>query len=154
MRAYVRCLMLAALTIPVGLWAADPAIGTWKLNVAKSKYDPGPAPKSATVTYAAHGDGVTRSGESVAADGATTNMSFTASFDGKDYPVTGSPTYDAISLKRIDENTAEATLKKGGKVVSTARRVVAKDGKTLTLTITGTNADGKPMKNVAVYERQ
>jgi len=138
----------------VGLGATDPALGTWKLNPAKSKYSPGPIPKSAMITYAAQGDGIKRSGQTVEANGSTTNMEYTANFDGKDYPVTGSPTADAISLKRVNASTVEATLRKDGKVVSTARRVVSKEGKTMTLTITGTTADGKPMKNVAVYEKQ
>ena len=154
MRPHLRCLILAALSVSVSLWAADPAIGTWKLNLAKSKYSPGPPPKSATITYEAHGDGITRTGQSVGADGHTTSLQYTANFDGKDYPVTGSSTADTIALKRIDAHTGEATLKKGGKTVSTARRVVSQDGKTLTLTIKGTNAQGQPMHNVAVYEKQ
>ena len=79
---------------------------------------------------------------------------YTAKYDGKDYPVTGSDTIDMIALKRINDRTTEATLKKSGKVVSTARRVVSKDGKMLTLTITGTNAKGQKMKNIAVYDKQ
>ena len=68
------------------LHAGDPALGTWKLNVAKSKYSPGPAPKSSTVTYEAVGDAVKRTGEGIAADGKKTGFSYTAKFDGKDYP--------------------------------------------------------------------
>ena len=83
--------------------------------------------------------------ETVDADGKTTSFSYTAKLDGKDYPVSGSDDFDAIAIKRIDDNTAVATLKKGGKQVSTARRVVSKDGKTLTLTITGTNAKGEKL---------
>jgi hypothetical protein len=109
------------LALGMTLWAADPAIGTWKLNVAKSKYTPGPTPKSATLTYEETADGIKRTGESVDADGKTTSFEYTAKFDGKDYPITGSDLYDAISLKRINEQTAEGTLKKSGKVVSRAR---------------------------------
>jgi hypothetical protein len=136
------------------LIAADPSVGTWKLNTAKSKYSPGPAPKSATITYEETADGIKRMGESVDADGNKTSFEYTAKYDGKDYPVTGSDTIDMIALKRINDHSTEATLKKSGKVVSTARRVVSKDGKTLTLTITGTNAKGQNVKNVAVYEKQ
>jgi hypothetical protein len=136
------------------LIAADPSVGTWKLNTAKSKYSPGPAPKSATITYEETADGIKRMGESVDADGNKTSFEYTAKYDGKDYPVTGSDTIDMIALKRINDRSTEATLKKSGKVVSTARRVVSKDGKTLTLTITGTNAKGQNVKNVAVYEKQ
>jgi len=146
--------LLVLLAFGVTLWSADPAIGTWKLNTAKSKYSPGPAPKSATITYEETADGVKRTGESIDADGNKTSFEYTAKYDGKDYPVSGSDLFDAIALKRLNDRTVESTLKKSGKVVTTARRVVSKDGKTLTLTITGTNAKGQKMKNIAVYEKQ
>jgi hypothetical protein len=136
------------------LWAADPAVGTWKLNVAKSKYTPGPAPKSATITYEETSDGIKRTGESIDAEGKSTSFSYTAKLDGKDYPITGTDLYDAIAPKRINDHTTQATLKKSGKVVSTARRVVSKDGKMMTLTMTGTDASGKKMKNIAVYDKE
>jgi ribosomal protein S18 len=145
---------VALLAFGVALWSADPTIGTWKLNVAKSKYSPGPPPKSATITYEETADGIKRAGESVDADGKTTSFSYTAKYDGNDYPVSGSDDFDTIMLKRVNDNTVEATLKKSGKVVSTARRLVSKDGKMMTLTITGTNAKGQKMKSVAVYEKQ
>ena len=147
-------LAFAFLGFAATLIAADPTVGTWKLDTAKSKYSPGPAPKSATITYEETADGIKRMGESVDADGNKTSFEYTAKYDDKDYPVTGSDTIDMIALKRINDHTTEATLKKSGKVVSTARRVVSKDGKTLTLTITGTNAKGQKMKNIAVYEKQ
>jgi hypothetical protein len=71
----------------------------------------------------------------------------------EEYPVSGSDDFDTITLQQINDHTVQATLKKSGKVVSTARRVVAKDGKMMTLTITGTNAKGQKMKNTAVYEK-
>jgi hypothetical protein len=136
------------------LWAADPAVGTWKLNTAKSKYSPGPTPKSATVTYEESDGGIKRTGESVDAEGKTTSFAYTAKYDGKDYPVTGSDLYDSIRFKRVNDHVVEATLKKSGKVVSRARRVVSADGKTMTQTIRGTNAKGQKMHNVAVYEKE
>jgi hypothetical protein len=154
MYACARNVILATLSVALGLAAADPAIGTWKLNVAKSKYSPGPAPKSATITYEVSGDGVKRTGETVTADGQTTSFSYTAQYDGKEYPVTGNPNADTIVLKRINDYTSESTLKKGGKFSATARRVVSKDGKTLTLTLKGTNAQGQKVNNVLVYEKQ
>ena len=87
-------------------------------------------------------------------DGSKTSFEYTAKYDGKDYPVTGSDTFDTIALKRLDDQTVESTLKKSGKVITTARRVVSKDGKTMTLTMTGTNAKGQKVKNIAVYEKQ
>lgn len=154
MRGWMRWAMLAALVASTILWAADPALGTWKLNVAKSKFSPGPPPKSGTIVYEAVGDAIKRSGETVDAKGVATNMQYTASFDGKDYPVTGSPLFDAIATKRVDDHTAEATLKRGGKVVGSGRRVVSKDGKSMTITVKATNAEGQQVNNVSVYEKQ
>jgi ABC-type transport system substrate-binding protein len=145
---------LVLLAFGVTLWSADPAIGTWKLNTAKSKYSPGPAPKRATIAFEENAEGVKRTGESIDADGNKTSFEYTAKYDGKDYPVSGSELYDAIALKRLDDHTVESTLKKSGKVMTTARRVVSKDGKTMTLTITGINAKGEKIKNIAVYEKQ
>jgi ABC-type transport system substrate-binding protein len=136
------------------LLAADAAIGTWKLNPAKSKFSPGPPPQSATVTYEASGNGVRRTGETVNADGTKTSFEYTAQYDGKEYPVTGNLNADMISLKRVNDRTVEATLKKGGKVTTNARRVVSADGKTLTITIRGTNAQGQKVNNVQVFEKQ
>jgi hypothetical protein len=146
--------LVAVLAFTVIAWGADSNVGTWKLNAAKSKYTPGPAPKSATISYEETADGIKRTGESVDAEGKTTSFEYTAKYDGKDYPVTGSDLYDTITLERIDAQTIEAALKKSGKVVSNARRVVSKDGKVMTLTITGTNPKGEKMLNVAVYEKQ
>jgi hypothetical protein len=136
------------------LLAADAAIGTWKLNPAKSKFSPGPPPQGATVTYEESGNGVKRTGEMVNADGTKTSFEYTAQYDGKEYPVTGNLNADMISLMRVNDRTVEATLKKDGKVTTNARRVVSADGKTLTITLTGTNAQGQKMRNVQVFEKQ
>jgi len=136
------------------LHAADPALGTWKLNVAKSKFTPGPAPKSATVTYEAVGDSVKRAGDIIAADGNKSSPAYTAKFDGKYYPATGSDLYDELSLKKIDDNNTEATLRRGGKPVANAKRSVSKDGKVMTITINGTNAKGEKVNIVSVYDKQ
>lgn len=133
---------------------ADPRIGTWKLNVSKSKFDPGPAPQSLTVKVEAAGKGEKVSPEGVGPDGKPTKTGYTANFDGKDVPLTGSPIADTTSIKRVDARTTERTDKKDGKVVTTLRRVVAQDGKTMTVTTKGTNAEGKPTNNVLVFEKQ
>jgi len=142
------------LALVASVWAADPAAGTWKLNPAKSKFSPGPGPKSATVTYEVTADGIRRTGESITADGTKTSFEYSAKYDGKDYPVKGSDVFNAISMKRVNDHTAEATLKKDGKPVMTARRVISKDGKTLTITTSGTNAKGEKVRNVNVYDKQ
>jgi len=141
--------------VAVGLLlAADAAVGTWKLNVGKSKFHPGPPPLSATLSYEASGSGVKRTGEMVNADGTKISFEYTAEYDGKDYPVTGNPNGDTIALKKVNDRTVEATLKKGGKVTTTAHRLVSTDGKTLTLTITGTDAKGQKIHNVQVFDKQ
>lgn len=133
---------------------ADSLIGTWTLNVAKSKYSPGPPPKAQTSTYEAAGQATKVTVKGTGADGQPTQFQYTASYDGKDYPVTGNPDYDMTSLKRIDAYTVEFTRKKAGKVVQSGTNVVATDGKTRTTTTKGTNAQGQQISNVAVYEKQ
>jgi hypothetical protein len=134
--------------------AADPVIGTWQLNLAKSKFSPGPAPKSETRTYAAGADGITMTWKSVAANGKETSVTSTFKTDGKDYPVTGSPNFDTLALKQVDGNTVHSTQKKGGKMIGETTRSVSKDGKTLTLASKGTGADGAAYDNVLVYDKQ
>ena len=134
---------------------SDPRIGTWKLNVEKSKYSPGPAPQSVTVKVEAAGQGEKTNTAFVNADGSRTATEYTANFDGKDSPLTGSQFgADTVSLKRIDARTTERTDKKGDKVVQVLTRVVAQDGKTMTVTTKGTNAQAQAVNNVGVFEKQ
>jgi hypothetical protein len=135
---------------------SNPLVGTWKLNLTKSKYDPGPAPKSLTRTVEAQGNGVKYTFEGVAADGKPIAYGFSATFDGKDNPVTGSMPNgaDTISAKSIDANHYVATQKKGGKEVAVSKVAVSKDGKVTTLDATGTNAAGAKTHDVQVYDKQ
>jgi hypothetical protein len=144
---------LVALVAPTFLWAADARVGTWKFNPAQSKFEPGPAYKSRTVKVEAAGEGIKVSVDGVSADGKAHAYAYTAQYDGKDYPVTGNPDADAISYKKIDDNTAEATTKKGGQVTASLTIAVAKDGKTMTVTAKG-KSDKGPFTNVAVYDKQ
>jgi hypothetical protein len=132
---------------------ADPNVGTWKLNLAKSKYSAGQPPKSATVVVAAAGQGIKVSADTVLADGSPRKISYTASYDGKDSPVTGTPDYDSVAITRSG-NTIDGTRKKGGKTVQTFKTVVSADGKTRTTTTTGTNAAGEKVDNAQVYDKQ
>ena len=133
----------------------DPFVGTWKLNIAKSKYSPGPGPKSQTSTYEAAGQGYKVTVKAEPASGPTQQWSYTSSLDGKDAAITGNnPNADTAVVKRIDALTLESVNKKGGKVTTTQRNVVAADGKTRTVTTTGTDAEGRKVNNVAVYEKQ
>ena len=129
-------------------------MGTWKLNVAKSKYSPGPAPQALTLKVEPSGKGEKVTAEFVNADGTRTTTEYTANFDGKDNPLTGSQIADTVSVKRINARTTERTDKKGGKVAQTLRRVVSQDGKTMTVTTKGTNAQGQVVNNVAVFEKE
>ncbi len=131
---------------------SNPQIGTWNLNVAKSKFAGMPAPKSQTTVAEASGTGVHSKTTKVAADGTTTSYEWTVlSFDGKDYPVTGSGAPgDTIAVKRSG-NTFDSSMKKAGKVVQTNKVVYSKDGKLRTLTIT---LHGQTTSSVLVYERQ
>ena len=153
--ASVVCLALGSVFLVGSVFAqSDPAVGTWKLNVAKSRYSPGPAPKSNLVTIVAVENGLKITGQGTDADGKPTSLSYTVTYDGKDKPVTGSPDYDATSGKRIDASTTELTRKKEGKMVQTATRKISADGKTMTVTSRGKTTSGKPLNNVAVFEKQ
>ena len=129
-------------------------VGTWKLNLAKSKYNPGPLPKGNTVTITAASGGlhVVANGED--ANGKPTGIDYTATFDGKDAAVKGAPAYDSTSMKRVDANTTEQTRKKEGKTVQTVTRKISADGKTMTVTTRGKDENGRTINNVAVYDKQ
>jgi hypothetical protein len=133
---------------------ADPAIGTWTLNVEKSKFTPGPGPKSGTRTYAQTADGVALTYSGVAADGSPISGQSTFKYDGKDYPMTGSPDFDTISLKRVNATTVKSVQKKNGTVIGWTTRSVSAHGKVLTLSSKGKNAKGAPFHSVAVYDKQ
>jgi hypothetical protein len=134
--------------------AADPHVGTWKLNVAKSKFNPGRAPKNETVKIEAQGNGHKFVADEVDADGMAMHIEFAAKFDGKDYPITGSSTLDAIAARKIDANTINYVVKKDGKEVGSGRVVISKDGKTRTQTSKGKNAQGQNINTIAVFDKQ
>lgn len=129
-------------------------VGTWTLNVAKSKYSPGPAPTSATTKIEAVGAGVKVTVDQAFA-GAPRHWEYTANNDGKDVPVTGNnPDADMISRTRVNATTVQTVNKKGGKVTTTNTSVISSDGKTRTVTQKGTDAKGQVINNVTVYEKQ
>jgi hypothetical protein len=128
--------------------------GTWVLNPAKSKFEPGPPLKSQTRTIKTDGDMQTQTIESVAADGKSTTTRSTYRLDGTDYPIVGSAEFDAVSVKQVDESTISGALKRDGKAVATTSRTLSKDKKAMTVTTKGTNRAGKAMHNVFVFDRQ
>jgi hypothetical protein len=134
--------------------AADPVIGTWKLNVAKSKFISGPVLKNQTRTYSQSGDSISLVNKSVGSDGKETTTQTTYKLDGKDYPVTGAANWDTLSAKQVDTNTTEFTFKKGGKVVGNGSRTVSKDGKTMTSRQSVTDAKGEKSEAELVFDKQ
>ena len=147
-------LLMAALILNVAAWGADRQVGTWKLNVAKSKYSPGPAPKSGTLKVEAQENGLKVTIDGTDAEGKAIHIEFAPKYDGKDYPATGMPNADTVSHKRINSSTIEALSKKEGKVVMTTKSVVSKNGKTRTTTQTGKSAMGQDVNNTIVYDKQ
>lgn len=131
----------------------DPAIGTWQLDLAKSKYAPGTAPANLRVTIEAAGQGVRVTATTVRQNGQKIVVLYTAYPDGKDYPVTGSPDYDTVSLKR-NGKMIEGTRKKDGRIVQTYQRVVSDDRRTMTVATTGKDAAGNTLNSVAVFDRR
>jgi hypothetical protein len=134
--------------------AADAVVGTWKLNLAKSTFSPGPAPKSQTRTYVESAQGMTVTIKTTAADGKESTTTLVFKDDGKSYPVSGSPDFDAVSVKRVDALTLNSTQTKAGAPVGTGVRTVSKDGKTMTFTQKGTHANGGKFEDVLFYDKQ
>jgi hypothetical protein len=154
MKMRTTVLLLVTLLVGVTLcFAADPNLGTWKLNEAKSKLTPGTA-KNTSVTYEAVGDSVKVTVDGVDGKGNPTHNEWTGKYDGKDYPVTGDAGSDTRSVKKVNDRTLDLTVKKGGKVTMTGKIVVAADGKSRTLTASGTDASGKKVQSTAVYDKQ
>ena len=155
MRKMMRLItVVGILALSYGVQAqSDPNVGSWKLNLAKSKYNAGQPPKSSTVMIAAAGNGIKVGTDTVLADGSPRKISYTATYDGKDAPVAGTPDYDSLSVTR-NGNTLTGTRKKAGKTVQTFTTVISADGKTRTTTSTGTDAKGQKVDSVQVYDKQ
>jgi len=153
MRKIVAVAMLSSLLYGASAFAADPVVGTWSLDVAKSKFSD-TAPKSGTRVYTESAAGTVLDQKMVGADGKEMSMHTTIKYDGKDYPVTGNPDADSVSAKVIDGLTTHFTMKKDGKVVGTVHRVVSADSKTLTVNNKGTHAGGKAYDDMLVFDKQ
>ena len=132
--------------------APDHLVGVWQLNSAKSRYFPGPPPISETRTYTRDGDSVVGVIQRLFKDGRRERIEYTANFD-REYPVSGTEEYDHVTLKRIDENTSEAVLSHAGRVYGIARRVIASDNKSMTITFRRENETGPSVYNVVYYDR-
>ncbi len=143
-------LWLAAVAVA---FAADPNVGSWKLNEAKSKIAAG-APKNQTVVYTAVGDSYKCVVDGVDGTGKAAHNEWTGKFDGKDYPVTGDPASDTRSLKLASPGHYVLSNGKDGKTIVTGTVEFSADNKTRTLTTHMTDAAGKKVTSIAVYERQ
>ena len=154
MKTKTIVLTLAVCFVAVAMsFASDPNMGTWKLNEAKSKIPAG-APKNHTVVYAAAGDSVKVTVDGLSGDGKPTHNEWTGKFDGKDYSLVGDSGADMRSYKKMDDHTMELTNKKGGKATTTGKIVVSADGKSRTVTVSGTDAMGMKVEYTAVYDKQ
>lgn len=153
MKAKTIALTISLVFVSVALgFQTDAHIGTWKLNEAKSKFE-GKA-RNHTVVYEAAGDQIKITVEGVDENGGAVRNEWTGKFDGKDYPVTGESNSDARSYRIVDKHTLTLTNKKGGKTTLTGRIVISADGKSRTVTTMSTDAQGKKVTNVAVYDKQ
>ena len=151
--ALIASALVTTLCIVAAAQTPDPGLGTWKLNAAKSKFTPGPSPKSLSVTFSAAGAGVKAVIDGVGPDGAKVHWEYTANFDGKPHPVTGNADGDMVIATRVNPTTVETRYTLKGKPTTTNTRVVSADGKTLTVTSTGVNAQGQKINNVQVFEK-
>jgi hypothetical protein len=141
------CAVAAAETPP-------PFVGTWNLDLARSRYDSGPPPRSHTEKNEAVDGGQRQIADRVDAEGRARHTEYTARFDGKDYPVTGNPNADTIWLRKVDDRTVDWGMKKGDKLVLSGRTVYSSDGKTRTMTYSGTDSKGQKVNNTTVWTKQ
>jgi hypothetical protein len=153
-RTIALTIVMCFVVLTLSFAADNPMIGTWKLNEAKSKFSPG-ASKSVTVVYVADGDNMKCTIDGVDGKGKAYHNVWVGKFDGKDYPVTGdTETGNTRAITKINDHKLEASNKKDGKVTTSGSIVIAPDGKTRTLNLTGTDSAGKKTSSTAVYDKQ
>jgi hypothetical protein len=137
---------------PVG--PSDPLVGTWIMNAGKSKFNPGPTPKSITVTYEPAAKGLHVVSVIVTQDGTSATSEYTAAYDGKDYPITGVPQVETVQLRQIDALTSERIDKRGGQRVQSYTRQVYADGRTMIVTQKGADAMGSLVDHTMIFEKK
>jgi hypothetical protein len=162
MQARIRQMSLVAV-VALGLVVGNTAlaqssnseVGTWKLNVAKSKFSPGTAAKSRIIKIEAAGAGIKQTTDEVAEDGTARHSASTGNYDGKDVPMVGnSANGDMVARTRINATTTKTVWKKNGKITVTSTAVISNNGKTRTSTTKGTDALGHTTDNISVYDKQ
>jgi hypothetical protein len=157
MRKFLRHLVFAIATVvmmPTALPGNDPMDGRWELDVSASTFNPGPPRTRDTRTYRVNGDRISLTGTVAFADGRVENIELDAALDGKDYAPTGNPRADTVAHVRVDPFTVKTTSKRGGNVVATGTRRVSKDGKTMTITTSGTDEKGVAFNNTLVFRKK
>ena len=155
MRIRIVVMLAAALaTVALVAQSEEAFYGLWKVDMSKSKYSPGPAPKSNMKKYEPWQDGFKATQDMVTAKGDKVHLEVAAKLDGRDYPAKGSPDTDTFAFKKLDARTYEVVQKKDGKVTITAKMVVAPDGKSRTITQTGKNAKGEAVSNQIYWDKQ
>jgi hypothetical protein len=132
----------------------DPVLGSWRLNVERSTFTPGPGWRSQTRTYRAVPEGVSVTWSGVDAGGETMQVSYVYAYDGRDYPMLGSASYDTLNAVRIDARTVRSEERRDGTIVGIAVRTVSPDGRVLTITDRGTNRRGRVFSQTLVFDRQ
>ena len=151
----VAAVVFAAVGSPAIAQTSDSRMGTWKVNLAKSKFDPGPPPKTQTLEFEPSGDGFKMTNDGVSAQGQPTHTEVVARFDGKTYVVTGNPIGPISRVyKRLDARTVESQDAVNNKLSFKRTESVSADGKTMTVTTIGPNTEGRMVNSVAVYEKQ
>ena len=153
MKRKTIAVILALCFASVAACFADPQMGTWKLDEAKSKLAPGTG-KNSTVVYQADGDNIKVTVDGTDAQGKPAHNMWVGKFDGKDYPVSGDPNSDMRSYTQVNDRTLDLTIKKDGKVTMTGKVIVSSDGKTRTIHVKGTEPDGKKFHSMGIYNRE
>ena len=152
--AFLAAATFSTLNLASAADAPDPAVGTWKLNLDKSKPDASMPVKSAVRTYSPSEGGLTVSQTTVDANGASHESGSSFTYDGKQHPVHGVSDYDMVAVKRVGSHESKSELYRDGKRIGHLTRTVSKDGKILTVTSDLTGAKGNKIHDVAVYDRQ
>jgi hypothetical protein len=145
---------LAAGPSQIGLTQSNLLLGKWKLNLDKSKFSPGPPPKSQTLNFEGVGQDFKNTAETVDAQDQATKIVFMHIYDGKPHPTTGNPLFDATTYTIVDAHHVKWVRSKADKAVQTGSNEISSDGKTFTVTTEGVGPNGQPISNVAVYEKQ
>jgi hypothetical protein len=151
----VTVLGLAAAALPQLAFAqSSPQIGTWKLNLQKSEFIPGPAPRSRTLNIARDGQNIRDTVQTIDAQGNVSTSVVMHVYDGLPHPATGFPDFDATVITQVNDNSLIASRLKAGKLVQVGTFVISQDGKTVTVSIAGIDVNRQPVKSISVYDKQ